>query len=53
VGSQKNSVELQVPPSKTYLVGKGRKMDKLNFVFRLAEETPYPNTKIPGHHDPK
>jgi len=28
-------------------------MDKLNFVFRLAEETPYPDTKIPGHRDPK
>jgi hypothetical protein len=53
VGSQKNSVEPQGPLSKTYLVGKGRKVDKLNCVFGLTEETPCPNTKIPGHHDPK
>jgi len=52
VGSQKNGVDLQGPPSKTYLVGKGRKMDKLNCVFRLAEETPLPNTKIPGRYNP-
>jgi hypothetical protein len=53
MGSQENSVQLLGPRSKIYVVGRGRKNDKINCVCGLAEETVAQHTKIHGHLDPE